>query len=352
MDDSGPEPPPERDTPKMKFITTAFVVIAIAVVVVVVGTKEYYTAVFDKEYHEKVEVPVSPLRTQLEKTEQDRLTKYQWVDEKKGIVRIPVDKAKELVVANYKARPINTEAPAPPPPPKPAEPPPPPPRPEKELPGGARIHFDPNSTQEQLVKFIEDKDAKVDKETWFNFDKVTFETGKSTPSPESKEQLDDIAAILTAYPDLELKIGGYTDNTGDAATNKKISGERAEAVVKALVERGIKKERLKSEGYGPEHPVAPNDTPENKEKNRRLAVRVTKKPKLEDPAKPDEKKDPAKPDEKKDPGQAPNPTPQPNPKPNPQPQPQPPTMQPQPKPQPQPQPPKPAQPDSPYPAGI
>jgi OOP family OmpA-OmpF porin len=75
--------------------------------------------------------------------------------------------------------------------------------------------------------FIEDKDKPVDKTTWFTFDRLYFEPGKSVLKAESQGQIANIDAILVAYPNVKLKIGGYTDNTGDAAVNKKISNVRA-----------------------------------------------------------------------------------------------------------------------------
>jgi K(+)-stimulated pyrophosphate-energized sodium pump len=86
-----------------------------------------------------------------------------------------------------------------------------------------------------------------------------------------------MAQILKAFPAVNIKIGGYTDNTGSAQTNKKLSQDRADVVMAELVQLGIDKARLAAEGYGPEHPVASNDTEAGRAENRRIAVRVTKK---------------------------------------------------------------------------
>ena len=124
--DEGPEPAPERDSPGMRLITTAFVVVAIAVIGIVIGTKEYFTSVMDAELETKVAEPVSNQLLELHKIEDARLSKYQWISKEKGVVRIPVDKAKEMVLARYQSEPI--EEPPPPPPPTtgevPVEPPP------------------------------------------------------------------------------------------------------------------------------------------------------------------------------------------------------------------------------------
>ncbi|WP_158622402.1 OmpA family protein [Pedobacter sp. KBW06] len=147
----------------------------------------------------------------------------------------------------------------------------------KKLPDGTEISIGENSVENRLISFIEDKDKAVDKTTWFTFDRLYFETGKSTLKAESQEQLKNITAILKAYPNLKLKMGGYTDNTGDAGVNKKISNERANAAVQELVKLGVDAKRLEAEGYGPEHPIASNDTPEGRAQNRRIDIRVIQK---------------------------------------------------------------------------
>ena len=106
---------------------------------------------------------------------------------------------------------------------------------------------------------------------------MTFETGKSSLKSESAEQLKNIAEILRAYPAVNVKVGGYSDNTGDANDNLKLSTDRASAVKSELIKLGISDARVESEGYGIEHPIASNDTEEGRAANRRTSVRVTKK---------------------------------------------------------------------------
>ena len=106
---------------------------------------------------------------------------------------------------------------------------------------------------------------------------MLFDTGKATLRPESQPQLENIVAILKAFPNAALKLGGYTDNTGNAAANLKLSDARAKSVMTSLVELGGDKNRLAAEGYGDQFPVASNETPEGRAQNRRIAVRVTKK---------------------------------------------------------------------------
>jgi outer membrane protein OmpA-like peptidoglycan-associated protein len=117
----------------------------------------------------------------------------------------------------------------------------------------------------------------VDKTTWFDFDRLTFDTGKATLQDSSAEQLQNIALILKAYPRVKVKVGGYTDNTGDKEANLRLSQDRATNVMRELVRRGVDSSRLEAEGYGDEHPVADNSTPEGRQMNRRISLRVTAK---------------------------------------------------------------------------
>ena len=148
---------------------------------------------------------------------------------------------------------------------------------DQRLPDGVNLNVPPTGIESRLVGFITDPNRPVDRTTWFEFDRLTFETGSATVRPESKEQLDNIAAILKAYPSVNVKLGGYTDNTGDDAANLKLSQDRAAAVEREILARGIADDRVESEGYGEQHPVADNSTEEGRAKNRRIALRVTAK---------------------------------------------------------------------------
>lgn len=147
------------------------------------------------------------------------------------------------------------------------------------LPGGFSLSGNLTGIEAQLVGFIEDGSKAVDKTTWFNFDRLLFKTGSAElDMATSKDQLTNVAEILKAYPKVNVKVGGYTDNQGAAAANKKLSLQRAQSVSKAIVAMGLKANRLEPEGYGVEHPVcAANDTEECRAQNRRISVRVTSK---------------------------------------------------------------------------
>ena len=79
---------------------------------------------------------------------------------------------------------------------------------------------------------------------------------------------------MKAYPTSSIKIGGYTDNVGQPESNLALSDDRAKKVMAELVAMGVDAGRLQAEGYGEQFPVAENDSPEGRSKNRRTALSV------------------------------------------------------------------------------
>lgn len=148
---------------------------------------------------------------------------------------------------------------------------------KRTLPSGTEITIAGGGLESQVIAFIEDTARTVDKGIWFDFDRLQFQTGSSTLTAESVAQVETMAAILKAYPDVAIKIGGYTDNVGDPGSNLKLSGTRAERVKQELITLGIAAGRLEAEGYGEQHPIADNSTAEGRAKNRRTAVSVRRK---------------------------------------------------------------------------
>ena len=101
---------------------------------------------------------------------------------------------------------------------------------------------------------------------------IYFDTGKSVVKPESNPSLDEITKLLKQNAGLMLYVVGHTDNMGNLESNVKLSADRADAVVKALVGKGVAASRLKAAGVGPYCPVASNQTDEGKAKNRRVEL--------------------------------------------------------------------------------
>ncbi len=118
---------------------------------------------------------------------------------------------------------------------------------------------------------------KVEVGTRVVLDNIYFETGKAVLRSESFEALDQVYRFLENNPDLKLEISGHTDNTGSLRVNERLSKARAKAVVDYLLERGLPSEMLIYEGYADTQPVAPNDTAEGRERNRRVEFKVISK---------------------------------------------------------------------------
>jgi outer membrane protein OmpA-like peptidoglycan-associated protein len=144
------------------------------------------------------------------------------------------------------------------------------------LPGKIDLRIPLGRMEDNLLAFIQSSKL-ADETTWFDFDRLLFDTDSATLRPASREQLQNIATILKAYPSVHVKIGGYTDNTGDPALNQTLSQQRAATVKQQLIEMGIAADRLEAQGYGSQNPVGDNATEEGRQKNRRISLRVTQK---------------------------------------------------------------------------
>jgi len=101
---------------------------------------------------------------------------------------------------------------------------------------------------------------------------INFDTGKSTVKPESKPIIEQIVQMLKSNPELKIGVEGHTDSVGSPQSNKKLSDDRANAVVKEIVAQGIDASRLSAVGYGQERPIADNKTEEGRAKNRRVEL--------------------------------------------------------------------------------
>jgi len=108
-----------------------------------------------------------------------------------------------------------------------------------------------------------------------NMSDVLFDTGKYTLQAAAREKLAKISGIVLAHPGLNLEVEGHTDNVGSAEFNQLLSEQRAAAVQEFLVQQGLPESSVTSRGFGMTQPVATNDTPEGRAKNRRVELVVT-----------------------------------------------------------------------------
>jgi outer membrane protein OmpA-like peptidoglycan-associated protein len=103
---------------------------------------------------------------------------------------------------------------------------------------------------------------------------VLFASGKSMLLPGAQTSLNQVADALKDQNDAKILVEGHTDSKGSEASNMELSRARAEAVASYLASRGVPKEQITSQGYGPSRPVADNNTPEGRANNRRVEIVV------------------------------------------------------------------------------
>jgi len=146
------------------------------------------------------------------------------------------------------------------------------------LPDGTELEGIKGGIEDLLVAFLMDSTTKGGKDNWFDFNDLNFKTGTAEVLPDSKKQLDNIVAILKAFPKVKVKVGGYTDKVGEEAFNKKLSQGRADAVATALKDSGVGGQVIGAEGYGSQFAKYPADAPEaDRVKDRRVSLSVREK---------------------------------------------------------------------------
>lgn len=107
---------------------------------------------------------------------------------------------------------------------------------------------------------------------------IHFVSGGDEVDAESEKILNELTSLLGEHPEIaRVAVDGHTDNAGSEAANIALSQRRALAVMKALIARGVDSRRLEARGFGPRRPLASNDTPEGRAKNRRVEFQIRKK---------------------------------------------------------------------------
>jgi len=138
--------------------------------------------------------------------------------------------------------------------------------------------------EDQMITFLKSdgyKNAANDnalKNQWYDFDHVNFKINSSNALEAGSEgQLQNLVAILKAYPDAKIKIGGYTDKTGDEAKNKKLSADRANFIKDWLGKQGVGAQVIAADGYGSEFAkVDASASNEERAVDRKMSVRFAK----------------------------------------------------------------------------
>lgn len=149
------------------------------------------------------------------------------------------------------------------------------------LKNGLRQVIGAASTESKLYQFLIDPSQQVDlvdpTKDWIGFDRIYFETNKAALTNESLWQLSNVASILKRFPAAKIKVGGYTDSSGNPLRNLQLSRERAKSTMDALVSMGVATDRLTAVGFGALDNIADNATEEGRSLNRRVSMQVTEK---------------------------------------------------------------------------
>lgn len=144
------------------------------------------------------------------------------------------------------------------------------------LPGGAVLSLQEGSFNYNVAKFLADPALMTVPKT-FVFDRLHFDSRTTRFTPESGQAVEELSTILKAYPAVDVRLDGHTDDVGNAKESKKLSQDRAAAVQETLIRDGISAARVTIAGYGREYPLASNETEAGRAKNQRVELVVLKK---------------------------------------------------------------------------
>jgi len=104
---------------------------------------------------------------------------------------------------------------------------------------------------------------------------ANFATGSSRLLAGASAKLNEVVQAAREYPEMDLTVSGHTDSSGNASLNQALSRDRAAAVKTYLVGQGVAAERIRTEGFGSQQPVADNRTAAGRAQNRRVEIRYT-----------------------------------------------------------------------------
>jgi len=109
-----------------------------------------------------------------------------------------------------------------------------------------------------------------------NLPDILFDVNQDTLKPQAQLVLAKLAGILLIMPDQDALVEGHTDATGDEYYNLDLSRRRARTVTQFLQIQGLEPQRLQARGFGIEKPVADNETPEGRKRNRRVEIVISR----------------------------------------------------------------------------
>ncbi|WWO96997.1 MAG: OmpA family protein [Candidatus Dasytiphilus stammeri] len=145
------------------------------------------------------------------------------------------------------------------------------------LPNGVILSMPNNSIEEKLLKFIQDPTQKISDKHWFHLDDLIFDSTKNDTTTEDKTHIKNIAAILNAYPNVKIKIGGYSSSI-PSEKNINLSQAKAQSLRKELInDYKISPDRVIAESYTEQNPIASHNTTQGKTQNSGVSINVIQK---------------------------------------------------------------------------
>ena len=109
-------------------------------------------------------------------------------------------------------------------------------------------------------------------------DAVLFDVDSAAMKAVSRGTLDQMADVMVRYPDSDILVKGHTDSTGSEKHNQELSERRAKTVSNYFIDKAVAAQRITAIGFGEIMPIAPNDTPEGRQKNRRVEIEIKPRP--------------------------------------------------------------------------
>lgn len=138
-----------------------------------------------------------------------------------------------------------------------------------------RARNEAEQLRRQMQELREMQAQQTDRGMVLTLGDILFDLNEATLQGPGMRTIDELASFLKRYEDRRIRIEGYTDSTGAEEYNQKLSQRRAEAVRDAVVDRGVAPDRIEVRGFGEAYPVASNDDPSGRQRNRRVEIVIS-----------------------------------------------------------------------------
>jgi outer membrane protein OmpA-like peptidoglycan-associated protein len=142
------------------------------------------------------------------------------------------------------------------------------------LPGGKALDVTPDSSEARLAQALGDTSTSLPRA--FDLEHLNFATGSAAIPAEAAKGLDEVAAMMKAYPSARIRVMGHTDSVGSQAVNQALSDSRAKAIKEALVTRGVAEDRIEAAGEGARRPVPGTQEGESAANRRAVLVLLSR----------------------------------------------------------------------------